>query len=77
MDKGNEFSALLTDLSNTFDYTDHKLLTAELFWYGISPSSLNLILFIFQIELNVLKLKQVQCGNGSPVLRLTSHTSQT
>ena len=77
VDKGNESSALLTDLLNTFDYIDHKLLTAKLFWYGVSPSSLNLILFIFQIELNVLKLKQVQCSNGSPVLRLTSHISQT
>ena len=77
VDKGNESSALLTDLLNTFDYIDHKLLTAKLFWYGVSPSSLNLILFIFQIELNVLKLKQVQCSNGSSVLRLTSHISQT
>ena len=39
MDKGNEFGALLTDLSNAFDCIDHKLLIAKL----VSSSSLNLI----------------------------------
>ena len=43
VDKGNEFGALLTDLSKIFDSNDHKLLIAKLFWCGISPSSLNLI----------------------------------
>ena len=41
-DKGNEFGALLTDLSKAFDCIDHELLIANLFWYGVSPSSLNL-----------------------------------
>ena len=41
--KGNEFGALLSDLSKAFDCIDHKLLIAKLFWNGVSPSSLNLI----------------------------------
>ena len=40
---GNKCGALLTDLSKPFDYTDHKLLIAKLFWYGFLPSALNLI----------------------------------
>ena len=43
VDKGNEFGALLIHLSKAFDCTDQKLLIAKLFWFGVSPSSLNLI----------------------------------
>ena len=42
-DDGNEFGALLTDLSKSFDCIDHKLLIAKLFYLGISLSTLNLI----------------------------------
>ena len=42
-DDGNEFGALLTNLSKPFDCIDHKLLIAKLFCYGVSPSALNLI----------------------------------
>ena len=44
-DNGNEFGALLTDLSKAFDCIDYKLLIAKLFCFcfGVSPSALNLI----------------------------------
>ena len=57
VDKDNKFGAILTDLSKAFDCIDHKLFIAKPFWYGVSPSSLNLIFsyfLIFQSELNVL-----------------------
>ena len=44
VDKDNEFGALLTDLSKAFDCNDHELLIAKLFWYEVSPSSLNSII---------------------------------
>ena len=57
VDKGNEFGALLTDLSEAFDCVDHKLLIAKLFWYGVSPILLNITRFFYRIEQNELKLK--------------------
>ena len=42
-DNGNEFGALLTNLSKAFDCIDYKRLTAKLSWYGVSSSALNLI----------------------------------
>ena len=45
LDKGNEFGAFLTDLTKAFDCIDNKLLIAKLFWYGVSPLSLNLIFY--------------------------------
>ena len=43
VDDGNEFGALLTDLSEAFDCIGHKLLIAKLFCYRVSPTALNLI----------------------------------
>ena len=43
VNKGNEFGVVLTDLLKAFVYIDHKLLIAKLFWYGVTPLSLNLI----------------------------------
>ena len=43
INKGNAFRALLTDLSKTFDCTDHTLLIAKLSALGVSPLSLKLI----------------------------------
>ena len=39
---GNEFGALLTDLSKAFDCIDHKLLIANHFSKGVSPTALDL-----------------------------------
>ena len=43
VDNGSEFEALLTNLSKAFDCIDLKLLISKLFWYGVSPSALNLL----------------------------------
>ena len=45
IDRGNDFGALLTDLSKAFDCTNHPLLIAELYNYGLSPLSFNKIFF--------------------------------
>ena len=57
VDKSNEFGALLTDLSKAFDCIDHKLLIAKLFWYGVSPSSLNLIFSFLSNRTHHVKIK--------------------
>ena len=57
VDKGNEFGALLTDLSKAFDCIDHKLLIAKLCWYGVSSSSLNLIVSYFSNRTQRVKIK--------------------
>ena len=43
IDRGNQFGALLTDLSKAFDCIDHKLLIAKLYEYRVSSSALNMI----------------------------------
>ena len=43
IDKGHEFGALLKNLPKAFDSIDRKLLTARLYSYGISLSSINLV----------------------------------
>ena len=42
-DNGNEFGALLTSLSKVFDFIDHELLIAKIFWNGVSSWALDLI----------------------------------
>ena len=59
MDKGNEFGALLTDLSNALDCTDHKLLIEKLFCYGVSPSSINLIFSYLSNQIQCVKIEGV------------------
>ena len=43
IDRGNEFGALLTDLSKAFDFINHPLLTAKLYYYRVSSLSINMI----------------------------------
>ena len=61
VDKGNEFGALLTDLSKAFDCIDHKLLIAKLYCLTfspkVSPSSLNLIFSFLSNRTQRVKIK--------------------
>ena len=57
VNKGNEFGALLTDLSRAFDCIDYKLLIAKFFWYGVSPSSFNLIFCYLSNQTQHVKIK--------------------
>ena len=43
INRGNQFGALLSDLSKAFDRIDHKLLIAKHYEYGVSSSALNII----------------------------------
>ena len=43
IDRGNQFGALLTDVSKASDCIDHKRLIAKLYEYGFSSSALNII----------------------------------
>ena len=43
IDRGNEFGALLTDLSKAFDCINHSLFIAKLYNYGVSTLSINMI----------------------------------
>ena len=44
--RGNEFGALLADLSKAFDFINHPLLLAKLYNYEVSPLSINMIFSI-------------------------------
>ena len=59
-DRGNQFGALLTDLSKAFDCIDHKLLIAKLYEYSVSSSALNIISsYLKNIEQSEPKLMTV------------------
>ena len=45
VDDGNDFDALLTDLSKAFNWIDHSLLLAKLYGYGAPHLSLKLFTF--------------------------------
>ena len=57
VDKGNELGALLTDLSNAFVCIDRKTLIAKLFWYEVSPLSLNLMFSYLSNRTQRVKIK--------------------
>ena len=42
IDRGDEFGALLSELSKVFDCINHPLLIAKLHNYGVSPLSINM-----------------------------------
>ena len=42
IDRGNQFCALLTNLSKAFDCIDHKFLIGKLYEYGYLSSALNI-----------------------------------
>ena len=58
IDTGNEFGALLTDLSKAFDCLDNLLLVTKLHWYGLAPLSLTLMFSYFHICTYGTKIKE-------------------
>ena len=48
IDRSNEFGALLIDLCKAFDFLNHPVLIAELYNYGVSPLSINMIFSLFE-----------------------------
>ena len=58
IDVGNEFGALLTDLSKAFDCLDHFLLVTKLHWYGLAPLSLKLMFSYFHNRTYRTKIKE-------------------
>ena len=56
IDTGNQFGALLTDLSIAFDSINHKLLIAKLYEYGVLLSALNTISSYMKHRNSELKL---------------------
>ena len=58
IDRGNEFGALLTDLSKAFNCTNHPLLIAKMYNYGFSPLSTNMIFSYWSIPTHRTKIKE-------------------
>ena len=58
IDRGNEFGALLTDLSKAFDCINHPLLIAKLYNYGVSPLSMNTIFSNFSNRTHRTKINE-------------------
>ena len=58
IDRGNEFGALLTDLSKVFDFINHPLLTAKLYNYGVPTLSINMIFSYLSNRTNRTKINE-------------------
>ena len=63
IDRGNEFAALLTDLSKTFDWINYPLLIAKMYNYGVSLGLLTWIFPIWAIDHIEPKLKNTSGPN--------------
>ena len=67
VDNGGAFSALLTDLSKTFDCLPHELLIAKLDAYGFDKSSLQLIHSYLSNRKQRVKINDT-CSSWSEIL---------
>ena len=62
---GNQFEALLTDLSKAFDCIDYKLLITKLYEYGISLSALNIISSYLKHRTQQTKINDCFCARSN------------
>ena len=58
IDRGNEFRALLTDLSKSFDCTNYPLLITKLYNYGVSLLSISMIYSYLSNRTHQTKIKE-------------------
>ena len=56
--KGNEFGALLPDLSKAFGCINHPLLIVKMYDYGVSPLSVNIIFSYLSNPTHQTKIKE-------------------
>ena len=72
VDKGNKFGALLTNLSKVFDCINNyiKTVNCKIFWYGVSPSPLNLIFSYLSNRTQSVKIKTSYSDKSSTEYRV-------
>ena len=58
INRGNEFGALLNDLSKAFNFINHPLLIAKMYNYGLSPLSSNMIFSYLSKPTHRTKIKE-------------------
>ena len=62
--RGNNFGALLTDLSKAFDCINHSLLIAKLCNYGVSLLSINMIFSYLSNRTHRTKINECFSGRS-------------